>query len=120
MIYCVNPNTYPTKGKYIEESSHVDLNDFEWRIARVENGFFVKFFGDSYFSDNTFRIRTLDKEFMIKNTNCIWVQNPNFGTYCDFRDMIRDEYTDDIWEGIADLLSERFQHDKRILKTEIF
>ena len=44
MIYCLKPEMYPTPEKTIEEIIYRDENDFEWKIARVENGFFVKYF----------------------------------------------------------------------------
>ena len=51
MIYCLDPKMYPAPDQLIEEISYRDENDFEWKIARVQNGFFVKYLGDEYFKD---------------------------------------------------------------------
>jgi hypothetical protein len=40
MIYAVTPQKYPQN--FIEEIKYKDENDFEWRIARVENGLYER------------------------------------------------------------------------------
>lgn len=120
MLYCVEPNIYPKHNQAIEEISYKDENDFEWKIARVQNGFFVRYFGDKYFSDNIFCITTkLGELIKVQNTNCIFFQNADFDTFCEMRNIIKTGWTDDIWEAISDLLTERFNHDLGMIESEI-
>ncbi len=120
MIYCVNESQYPTKERYIEELKYKDENDFEWRIARIENGFMVRYFGDKYFKENTFECDLSNGEHIrVNNTNCIFFQDSDFETFCDIRYILSNGYTDDIWETFEELFTERFEHDKDMLESEM-
>jgi hypothetical protein len=120
MIYCLEPELYPKEGRYFEESVYKDENEFEWRIARVENGFFLRYFGDNYFSPEKFVIDIEGEELIkIKNTKCIFVQDANFETFYHFRNFLKNGWTDEIWEFFGDLFNERFENNKDILKSEI-
>ena len=120
MLYCVEPSIYPKQNQFIEEITYNDENDLEWKIARVENGFFVRYFGDKYFSYNIFCVTTkLGELIKIQNTNCIFFQNADFDTFCEMRNIIKIGWTDDIWEAISYLLTERFNHDLGMIESEI-
>jgi hypothetical protein len=121
MVYCMPIETYPTEGLFIEENLYFDENNFEWRIARVNNGFFVKYFGDGYFKDEMFCCELKDgKTYFIKNTNCIFFQDPDFETFVEMRDILKNGFTDDIWESIEMFLTERLNICTDILECEWF
>jgi len=111
---------YPISKMLIEEISYKDENDFLWKIARVENGFFVKYFGDSYFKYNVFEC-DLKSGFNIKvnNTNCIFINDTDFETFAEVRNVIKIGYTDEIWEVFQEMFEERFEHDLSMLESEI-
>ncbi len=120
MIYCLAPELYPDKDKYIEELTYRDKNDFEWRIARIKDGFMVKFCGDMYFKDTTFNgVLSTGKIFQIKNTNCIFFQNNDFEIFCDVRDVITGGWTDDIWELMTEFFAERLNVNNELIESEI-
>jgi hypothetical protein len=119
MIYAVSPEIYPKEGQFIEELKYKDENDFEWRIARIENGFMVRYFGDPYFKDSTFECELKNGEWVrVKNTGCIFFQNSDFDTFCEVRNILKLGYTDDIWETFNDLFTERLEHDRGLLASE--
>jgi len=121
MIYCIPIENYPTPDKFLEELVYKDENDFEWRIARVVNGFIVRYFGDDYFKDSFFDCDLKDMSMVrVKNTNCIFIQDENFETFCEVREIIKSGYTDDIWEVFEEMFTERFEHDKGMLESEIY
>lgn len=120
MIYCVPIEQYPKEGMFIEELSYKDENDFEWKIARIENGFMVRYFGDEYFKENTFECELSNGEWVrVKNTNCIFIQDTDFETFAEVRNVIKTGYTDDIWETFQEMFEERFEHDKGLLESEL-
>lgn len=120
MIYCIPPSAYPKEGQAIEEIVYKDENEFEWRIARVVNGFIVRYFGPPYFKENLFICELQSGEtFFVKNTNCIFFKTTDFETFCDVRDVIKSGYTDDIWSAMQEFFMERFEHDKGMLESEI-
>lgn len=119
MIYCVDKNNYPKEGKFLEEISYKDENDFEWRIARIDNGLMVIYLGDEYFSNDTFQCVVSSQEHIsIKNTKCVFFKDASFETFCEIRDIIKNGYTDDIWESFETLFVERFKNNKDILESE--
>lgn len=121
MIYALWPDAYPKDNQFIEEHSYRDENDFEWRICRVNNGFFVKYFGDSYFKEKFFCCTTSkDKLHKVNNTNCIFFQDASFDTFCDMRNILMNGFTDDIWDSIIEFFTERFEHDPGIVESEIY
>jgi len=120
MIYCVEKDLFPTPEQSVEQISYKDENDFEWVIARVNNGFFVNYLGDPYFAYTNFEIGPKDgNTFLIKNTRCLFVANTDFETFADMRTMLKNGWTDDIWDAIEELLTERFNNDPGILKSEM-
>lgn len=121
MIYCVPVELYPSDGLFIEELTYQDENDFEWRIARIQNGFMVRYFGDDYFKYSMFCCQLKDGSMInIKNTNCIFVKDSTFETFCNVRDIIKNGYTDDIWETFEELFTERFNNSEELLESEIY
>jgi hypothetical protein len=120
MIYCLNPNLYPKEEQVVEEIIYKDENEFEWRIVRVQNGFFVKYFGDPYFSDSVFACENKHGQTRnVKNTNCIFVQNTDFETFAEVRDIIKLGFTDDIWETFREMFDERIKNQDSLLESEI-
>lgn len=115
MIYIAPKKSFPKPNQHIECHSYKDENGFEWKMARVLNGFFVAYFGDAYFMPNKFSIK-LGKQMNAPyttaiNTGCIFIKDTSFDTYCHLRNILRNGYTDDIWESIEELLQERFIHE---------
>lgn len=120
MIYCLKPETYPNPEQTIEEIIYKDENDFEWRIARVKNGFFVKYFGDPYFRDPYFSCDLKGgKHILINNTNCIFINDNQFDTFEEIRNLIKMGYTDDIWEKFEEMFVKRFAYNNELLESEI-
>lgn len=120
MIYCLEPALYPKPHQFIEEISYRDENDFEWKVARISNGFFVRYFGNDYFKESVFVCELLQGETIrIKNTNCIFIQNTDFEVFAEVRNVLKNGYTDDIWETFEEMFTERFEHDKTLLKSEL-
>ncbi len=110
---------YPTTEKIVEEITYRDENNFEWKIARVENGFFVKYFGVDYFKDKYFSCDLKSGEhILINNTNCIFIQDTDFETFAEVRNVLKIGYTDEIWEVFQEMFEERFEHDKSINEWE--
>lgn len=119
MIYCIPPENYPKQGFFIEEFSYRDENDFEWKIARVENGFIVKYFGDDYFKDKYFSCELKNGSWVtINNTNCIFFKDESFDAFYEMRNILKNGYTDDIWETFEELFTERFEHSSDFLECE--
>ena len=120
MIYAIPFENYPNKQQFIEELIYKDENDFIWKIARIENGFIVKYFGDDYFKDSTFECELSNGKWIsIKNTNCIFFKDVDFETFCNVRNILKLGYTDEIWESFNDLFTERFENCLDILESEI-
>lgn len=119
MIYCIPSKDYPNKEQFIEELEYKDENDFIWKIARIENGFIIKYFGDEYFKDNTFECELLSGNWIsINNTNCIFFKDADFDAFCEMRDILKNGYTDDIWDTLNDFFTERFNQNEDILECE--
>lgn len=120
MIYCVGIEQYPLEGEFIEELSYKDENDFEWKIARIEDGLMIRYFGDEYFKDNTFECTLSTGECIrVNNTNCVFIKNVEFETFCEVRNILMLGYTDEIWEAFEELLTERFEFDRTLLESEV-
>ena len=65
MIYCLKPELYPTPEQTLEEISYRDENDFEWKIARVENEFSAMYFGKDYLKISTKKFLKKNRMFML-------------------------------------------------------
>lgn len=81
----------------------------------------VKYCGDSYFKDTFFSVpvEKKQKHFLINNTGCILFQDADFETFCNVRDVLKNGYTDDIWELFTDLFITRFECDEGMIESEI-
>lgn len=120
MIYSVSIDMYPKKGQYIEELSYTDENSFEWKIARIKNGFMVRYFGEKYFSESRFCIDLKSGEsIQVLNTNCIFFQDADFDDFCNMRNILKTGFTDDIWDSIKDLFQARFECDLGLIESEM-
>lgn len=119
MIYCIPFDNYPKEGQFLEELIYRDENEQEWRIARVVNGFMVRYFGCEYFKENSFHCElTSGKTIVVKNTNCIFFQDADFETFCHMRDILKNGFTDEIWESLEGFFTERFEHDLGMIESE--
>lgn len=120
MIYCIPETNYPTPELYTEELTYPDQNGFEWKVARINNGFILKYTGNPYFKDTTFECELKSGKYIrIKNTNCIFFKDSDFETFYELRNCLINGYTDDIWCTIEELLTERLEHDPGILESEM-
>ena len=107
MIQCVPHNSYPTDN-IIEQVTIEDLNGFEWEVAQVDNGYFIIFKGDPYFSESNFMCLMPDNSYIrINNTNCLFFNNTDYQNIQNVCKFITEYWTDDIWEVITDLLIQR-------------
>ncbi|WP_298505102.1 hypothetical protein [uncultured Sphaerochaeta sp.] len=120
MIYSVEKEDFPSDDLAIEKAVIRDQNDFEWEIARIQSGFFVKFNGDEHFKDASFEIEDGESFMLIRNSGCFLVNTPEFEPYYDFRTLLSNGYTDDIWEGIGELIQERISRDPCITDSEFY
>lgn len=120
MIFSTEINVFPKEGQYKEVTSYKDENGFEWKIAIIESGFFLAYFGDPYFKYDTFCLESEDsiKEIQINNTGCFYIDSTDFETFYLFRDMLKKGWTDTIWESIEELISERVFLTDQITKCE--
>lgn len=119
MIYSTEIEKFPNKEQYLECHSYQDENDLEWKIAMVENGFFVAYFGDSYFKDTHFDLSVNGKGLLLLNSGCFFIKNSDFDTFYEFRNILKNGFTDDIWDSIGELLTERLIQDDGLMKCEI-
>lgn len=119
MIYSIEIEKFPKKKQCKELISYLDENNEEWKIGIVENGFFVGYFGDPYFKDKYFDL-TINKEHkLLMNSGCFWVQDLEFDTFYNFREILKNGFTDDIWEIIGELITERLMNDPGLTECEI-
>ena len=119
MIYSTTLDKFPVAGQFSECHEYQDENDFAWKIARVKNGFFVAYFGTVYFKEKYLDVQVVGKSILINNTGCFFVNDTDFDTFYSFRKMLKEGYTDDIWESIEQLISERLKHDPTLMLCEI-
>lgn len=119
MIYSFEIKDFPKSGQYTERITYKDENDYDWVIARVENGFFVAYFGHEYFKEKYFSLTIKGKDTLINNTGCFFIQDTDFETFYDFRNILNTCFTDEIWEGIGILIQDRLEQDSGLLACEI-
>jgi hypothetical protein len=118
MIYSTEIEKFPTSEQFLECYSHQDQNGFEWKIARVQNGFFIAYFGDPYFKDKYFDLKVKGKSILLQNSGCFFIQDETFQTFYEFRTILKNEWTHDIWSSISGFLTVRLTHDKGLMKCE--
>ena len=119
MIYSTEIEKFPNAEQYQECYTYQDENHFDWKIARVQNGFFVAYFGDSYFKDKYFDLEVNGKGKLLLNSGCFFIQDTDFDTFYEFRTILKEGWTDDIWESIGEFLSERLENDDGLMECEI-
>lgn len=119
MIYSTPIEKFPNTKQYQECHTYKDENDIAWKIARVENGFFVGYFGDPYFKEKYFYLNINGKSKLLLNSGCFFIQCTDFNTFYEFRTILKKGWTDDIWESIGELLSERLANDDGLMECEI-
>ena len=119
MIYSTELDKFPNEEKSKEINSYKDENGMVWKIALVDNGFFVAYYGIPYFKETYFHFEIEDKPVFIKNTGCFFIQSIDFDIFCDFRDILKNENTDDIWDSIGEFIAERLENDNGLMACEI-
>lgn len=119
MIYSTEIEKFPNAEQYLECHSYQDENDFEWKIARVKNGFFVAYFGDPYFKETYFSLEVNGKHMLLANSGCFFIQDEDFDTFYEFRTILKEGWTDDIWDSIGEFLTERLTDDDGLMECEI-
>lgn len=119
MIYSMPIEKFPNTEQYQECHTYQDENDFDWKIARVQNGFFVAYFGDPYFKDKYFDLEVNGKSKLLLNSGCFFIQDTDFDTFYEFRTILKEGWTDDIWESIGEFLSERLENDDGLMECEV-
>ena len=119
MIYSTEIEKFPNSEQYLECHSYQDENNFEWKIARVQNGFFVAYFGDPYFKETYFSLEVNGKHKLLANSGCFFIQDEDFETFYEFRTILKEGWTDDIWDSIGEFLTERLSHDDGLMECEI-
>lgn len=119
MIYSFKIEDFPEGDKVKECNYYQDQNDFVWKIARVENGFFVGYFGDDYFKDKYFDLIVNGENKLIMNSGCFFIQDTDFDTFYEFRVILSLGFTDEIWDSIGEFITERLTHDNGLTECEI-
>lgn len=119
MIFSTLLTDFPTPDLYLECFSYKDQNEFEWKIARVKNGFFVAYFGDSYFKNKTFELSYDAITHFINNTGCFFIESMDFDVFYNVRNVLKSGYTDDIWEIIEEMIKDRVELSDIFMECEI-
>ena len=119
MIYSVDKSLFPSDTQSLELHSYLDENGFEWKISRVDNGFFLIYLGHDYFKESTFDIEIEDESFFIKNTGCFFIQDESFDTFYHFIKLLIDGFTDEIWDSIEEFITDRIKYGGGITEYEI-
>lgn len=119
MIYSTPIERFPNSDQCQECHTYQDENSFDWKIARVQNGFFVAYFGDPYFKDKYFDLEVNGKSKLLLNSGCFFIQDTDFDTFYEFRNILKKGWTDDIWESIGEFLSERLSLDDGLQECEM-
>lgn len=118
MVYCLPTEDCPDDDHIIERAIYKDTDGVEWSLARVDEGVFLSCLGevpDSVFEVHPERM----KEFMIKNTNCIYFQNTEFELFYNLKELIQKGSTYEMWSAVVAFLEERLSKDPSILDCEL-
>lgn len=119
MIYCVTEKELPLKKDILEETDYKDENGCDWKVLRTEKDLFVLYLGEPYFSDSTFECQILDNKYIrVKNTNIILFKDTNFDIFYNLRIILKEGFTDDIWESFLEFFTERLKLNKTLLDSE--
>lgn len=121
MIYSMPINNFPKEGQYHNCYSHNDMNRQEWKIAIVENGFVLAYFGKDYLKQNSLLIlfEGEPESKLINNTGCFFWQTKDLDVYSSIRETIIHGFTDDVYCMIRDCISERLLNDPGLVECEI-
>lgn len=122
MIYCLNPKFFPLNENANRVLKELDLNEQEWRISSIDRGVFLSYNGDSYFKES--RIVFDDpyneyRQLQINNTNCIVFKDVDFDLLGGIINLVKTNFTDDIWEELGTFFKARFSVDGSKLDSEI-
>ena len=121
MIYSMPIEDFPQEGQYHCCYSHNDMNRQEWKIAIVPNGFILGYFGKEYLKQNNLLIlfEGEPESKLINNTGCFFWQTKDLDVYSSIRDILRNGFTDDVYQMIKECLAERLLNDPGLVECEI-
>ncbi len=119
MIYSTEIEEFPSDEQHLECHTYKDENDFDWKIARVQNGFFLAYFGDVYFKDKYFDLEVNNEHVLLLNSGCFFIQSSEFDVFYEFRTILKEGWTDDIWDSVGEFLAERLSQNDGLMKCEI-
>jgi len=88
----VSTNRFPEMKKCLEA------------FARTKSALFIQYLGDDYFMPDTFYISKNRNSLAITNTGCVCIYNATFDDFYRLRNLIKNNWTDDIWSNIEDEL----------------
>ena len=124
MFYSVDISSFPLGNEII--NTYRDQNDLEWKIATVDDGIYIGYFGDEHFKDTYLEVKFLNTNAILTNTGCFFIGKKDlkdddqmFEVFVENRDMIKENYTDDIWEMISQEVSDRISKTGIILDCEL-
>jgi len=119
MLYCINPVECPNDSQCLEVLLFQDLNDLGWKIYRTHDSFIIEYLGNAYFSEKYFSCYLKSGvNITFINTNCILFKCTRVEVFLNIRDAITNNYTDDIWEFLQNLFTERLDLDPTLMSTE--
>lgn len=119
MIFMMPKEIFPAENQAKEILEYKDENDFIWKIGRVTNGFFLKYYGDEHFSSSVFELELERKRrLQIKNTGCYFFHTSDFEVFYAVRDLVKNQCTDDICHDLEGFFTQRFQASLGVLEHE--
>lgn len=119
MLYFIDWNYEVPEGEILEDTIHIDRDENRWQFLTTHESFYIRYLGEQPYVQIYFSIKANNKNWGIKNTKHMKYSPANFEIYCNFRNQVRDTFTDDVWTYIEDLLIDRFTQKTEILNSEI-
>ena len=112
MIYNLTQFKAPSEKETLEKMSYIDKNDFTWDFVRIKTGFYVIYKGDKYFLSDYSYVNELGREIISPNVGILYVASTEFENYYLLRDIILNNYTDDICDKIELLIQKTKTNDR--------
>lgn len=92
MIKLIPPHTFPRKPTEIH--SYQDKSGQLWKMARTDDGIYIGYFGSMSLSPRMLIGKA--------NTNFLSINDPSFEMFYDYRQLITQNFTDEVWEEIEE------------------
>jgi len=108
MIYSLSKEGFPEKEQCHEYN---DQDGVLWKLAVVDNGFILGYFGDDYFAPKYFFINFNLWGRMINNSKCFFFNSKELDLFINIRTIIQDGSTNQIWQVIQSLIQTRLEED---------